>query len=347
MGGLFADTPAVGEQLGQVAEVLRGAERISVVAHIKPDADAVGSACGLAAGLRKLGKDARVYIGQTYPHPGNLRTVPGVDDITYGSHLPADGLIVTVDCASVDRTGLLREQIASERDRVVVIDHHETNPGFGAHNLIADAESTTTIIRELFTHLGVELNSEIAYCLYAGLVTDTGSFRWGTPRMHKLAAELMEYGLDTRQLTMDLIDKASPRDLQIMGGVLADLQNFRQEGLVVSVFTIPAEALARMSQTTVETIIDYARVLEGSDVGMVLKQNGPKHWAVSLRSTVIDVSKLAQALGGGGHIPAAGYTAYGSQDMVVRDLIAALPTREERAASQHEPAAQNFPNANR
>lgn len=329
MEALFPGTEA---QFAQIAKVLRAAKKISVVAHIKPDADAVGSACGLTAGLRSLGIDAHVYIGQTYPHPENLLTVPGVDEISYGAELPDDGLVVTVDCASADRTGLLREQIAADPSRVVVIDHHETNPAFGAHNLILDAESTTTIIRELFSYLDVTLDYDMAYCLYAGLVTDTGNFRWGTPRMHRLAAELMGYGLDTRQISMDLIDKASARDLQIMGGVLADLQNFREAGLKLSVFTIPAESLARMSQTTVEAIIDYARALEGCDVGMVLKQNGPKRWAVSLRSSVIDVSKLAQRFGGGGHIPAAGYTAYGSQDMVVRDLIAALPTREERAA---------------
>lgn len=333
MAMLFPDAQA---QLKETAEVLRAATKVSVVAHIKPDADAVGSSCGLAAGLRKLGIDADVFIGQTYPHPDNLLTIPGVDGITYGGQLPSDGLIVTVDCASVDRTGLLREQIEADPSRVVVIDHHETNPAFGAHNLILDAESTTTIIRELFDYMDVEMDRDIAYCLYAGLVTDTGNFRWGSPRMHILAAELMEYGLNTRQISMDLIDKASARDLQIMGGVLADLQNFREEGLKVSVFTIPAESLGRMSQTTVEAIIDYARALEGSDVGMVLKQNGPKRWAVSLRSSVIDVSKLAQKFGGGGHIPAAGYTAYGSQDMVVRDLIAALPTRAERTAEASE-----------
>lgn len=329
MSALF---PGAEAQFTEIAEVLRAAKKVSVVAHIKPDADAVGSACGLTAGLRSLGIDAHVFIGQTYPHPENLLTVPGVEEITYGGQLPEDGLVVTVDCASVDRTGLFRTQIADDPSRVVVIDHHETNPAFGAHNLIVDSESTTTIIRELFDYLGVELDHDMAYCLYAGLVTDTGNFRWGTPRMHQLAGELMGYGLDTRQISLELTDKASARDLQIMGGVLADLQNFREEGLKLSVFTIRAEALARMSQTTVEAIIDYARALEGTDVGMVLKQNGPKRWAVSLRSSVIDVSKLAQRFGGGGHVPAAGYTAHGSQDMVVRDLIAALPTREERAA---------------
>lgn len=315
------------EAFAGVAKQLLNAPKVSVVAHVKPDADAVGSACGLAAGLRSLGIEASVYIGQTYPHPGNLQSVPGVQEVTYGSSLPDGGLVVTVDCASLDRTGLLQEAIAANPERVIVIDHHETNPGFGATNLIVDAESTTTIIRELFHHLGVRLDYEMAYCLYAGLVTDTGNFRWGTPRMHTLAAELIGFGLDTRQIALDLMDSMSALDLRIMGSVLADLQVYREKGLTVSVFAVPAESLARMSQTTVESIIDYARALEGSDVGVVFKQQARNYWAVSLRSTVIDVSLVAAQLGGGGHVPAAGYSATGSFDSVVRELLAALPER--------------------
>lgn len=308
-----------------VADVLTRAEKVSVVTHLKPDADAVGSACGLAAGLRQLGIEAGVFIGQTYPHPSNLDTVPGVGDITYGGKLPDDGLVVTVDCASLDRTGLLHEHIAAAPERVVVIDHHETNPGFGGTNLIIDSESTTAMIAELFRHMGVVVDEDIAHCLYAGLVTDTGNFRWGTPRMHTLAAELMSHGLDTRQITMDLMDSMSALDLRIMGSVLADLQTYREKGLTISVIAVPAESLARMSQTAVEAVIDYARSLQGSDVGVVLKQQGPKYWAVSLRSSVVDVSQVAASLGGGGHVPAAGYSAYGTQDMVTRELLAALP----------------------
>ena len=317
--------PGETQAFAAVAARLRDAHKIAVVAHVKPDADAVGSACGLAAGLRQLGIETSVHIGQTYPHAGNLDTVPGVDDVLYGAWLPDDALVVTVDCASLDRTGLLQNAIAENPERVVVIDHHETNPGFGGMNLIVDAESTTTIISELFRHMGVTIDRDIAYCLYAGLVTDTGNFRWGSPRMHELAAQLQCHDLNTRQIAMDLMDSISAEDLKIMGAVLADLHTYREKGLTVSVIAVPAEALARMSQTAVEAIIDYARALQGSDVGVVFKQQAPRYWSVSLRSTKIDVSQVAAALGGGGHIPAAGYSATGSLDQITRDLLQALP----------------------
>lgn len=317
--------PEAAAQFEAVASRVRAADTVSVVAHIKPDADAIGSACALAAGLKKLGTDAQVYIGQPLPHSANMRTIPGVDDIRYDEPLPEDGVVVTVDCASADRTGTLMPAILADPSRVIVVDHHNTNPGFGGLNVIVESESTTVMVRELLGYLDVELDSDIAYCLYAGLVTDTGNFRWGTPRMHEFAAELMQYGLDTRRIALDLMDTMSPEDLQLMGAVLAKTQLVPTRGLTVAVLTIPAGIHSRMSQTAVEAIIDYARSLEGTDVGVVLKEQAPKYWAMSLRSTAVDVSAVAQRLGGGGHWAAAGYSATGSRNQVIRELLNAFP----------------------
>lgn len=317
--------PEAAAQFEAAASRMRGASKVSVVAHIKPDADAIGSACALAFGLRKLGVDVQVFIGQPLPHSANMRTIPGVDEILYDEPLPADGLVVTVDCASADRTGALMPAILRDPSRVIVVDHHNTNPGFGGLNVIVESESTTLMVRELLGYLGVDLDPDIAYGLYAGLVTDTGSFRWGTPRMHEFAAELMQYGLDTQQIALDLMDTMGPTDLQLMGAVLAKTQIVPTKGLSVAVLTIPAGIHSRMSQIAVEAIIDYARALEGTDVGVVLKEQAPGFWAVSLRSTLVDVSAVAQKLGGGGHWAAAGYSAAGSRDEVIRELIDAIP----------------------
>nr|VDG63411.1 DHH family protein [Streptococcus thermophilus] len=321
--GLFAlgegDFAGVAQRLGESATV-------HIVTHIRPDADAVGSASALALGLRALGKDAHVYIGQREECPENLSTIPGVSDIILGEPLPAEGLVVTTDCASIDRTGLHREQIEAERERVVVIDHHASNPGFGSLNLVLPSESTTVIIRELFTHMGVELTPEIAYCLYAGLVTDTGSFRWGTARMHLLAAELMEYGLDTRAAAMDLMDAVSAEDLRLMGSVMAGMETRAAGPYTMSVLAIDDEHLRGMNQTAVESIIEYSRALTGSDIGVVFKELHPGYWSVSLRSTAVNVAQIAGLHGGGGHIPAAGYSVKGSVDDAIDALQATVAT---------------------
>jgi len=313
--------PELEDEFARAARLLGDAHSIAVIAHVKPDADAVGSACGLAAGLCKAGHDAQVFIGQSFPHPGNLETIPGIGGISYTDTLPEADLVVTVDCASVDRTGAFRPYLERNRDNLLVIDHHETNPGFGATNLVVVAESTTTLVRELFTHMGIELDHEIAHCLYAGLVTDTGNFRWGTPRMHLLAAELIGYGLDTREIVMQLMDSLTAEDLRLLGGVLAAMERREAAGRDVCVLTIPSADLEQMSQTAVEAVIDYARTLRGSDVGVVFKEQRPERWSVSLRSSVLDVSLVAQRLGGGGHVPAAGLSLAGPREEALAAIL--------------------------
>lgn len=316
--------PQVEAEFAEIARAIKNASKVAVLAHIKPDADAIGSACALVRGLQQIGIGARAYIGQPFPHADNLRSIPGVDEVCYAEPLPDEGLIVTVDCASVDRTGCYQTELAAQQERVIVLDHHRSNHGFGAQNLIIDSESTTTIIRELFTYLGVELDAELAYCLYSGLVTDTGNFRWGSPRMHALAGELLEFGLNPRNISLELSDEMTADDLRLMGAALASLESIEVDDLTVSFMHIDEAALRTMSQTAVEAVIDYARVLVGSDVGVVLKQFHQDRWGISLRSTKVDVSVAASALGGGGHRPAAGYSARGSKQQVQKQLVDAL-----------------------
>lgn len=314
---LFA--PGEGE-FEAVAQRLKAADVVHVVTHIRPDADAVGSASALAIALRSLGITVDVLIGQSEPWPENLATIPGVDEIVLGEELPADGLVVTTDCASVDRTGRFRADLEADPSRVIVIDHHASNPGFGGMNLILPSESTTVIIRELMSYLGVGLTPEIAYCLYAGLVTDTGSFRWGTPRMHRLAAELLDNGVEPRSAGMDLMDAVSADDLKLMGEVMAGMQTLTAGSLTMSVLRIDDAHLSGMNQTAVESIIEYSRALTGSDIGVVFKEIHPGYWSVSLRSTVVNVAEVAAAHGGGGHIPAAGYSVAGPVSDAIGEL---------------------------
>lgn len=324
---LFA--PGEGE-FEAVAARLASAGAVHIVTHIRPDADAVGSASGLALALRQLGIDADVHIGQSEPWPENLASIPGVHEVILGGELPADGLVVTTDCASLDRTGRFRHALEADPSRVVVIDHHASNPGFGGMNLVLPSESTTVIIRELMRYLDVELTPDIAYCLYAGLVTDTGSFRWGTPRMHRLAAELLDHGVEPRSAGMDLMDAVSANDLKLMGEVMAGMQTLTAGSMTMSVLRIDDQHLDGMNQTAVESIIEYSRALTGSDIGVVFKEIHPGYWSVSLRSTVLNVAEVAALHGGGGHIPAAGYSVAGP----VEDATAAL----QRTIAEMAPA---------
>ncbi len=312
-------------ELEQVAAWLKTARSVVVLGHLRPDADAIGSVTALVAALQQRGISARGMIGQEQRFAENLYTIPGAEEIGRGDSLPEADVYVAVDCGSIDRTGLLSGQVEKAADRLIVLDHHASNPGFGALNHVAvRAESTTVILYDLFHLMGVELDPQIAHCLYAGLVTDTGSFRWGSTRMHTIAAELLGRGVDGRQIALDLIDRASAHDLKMVGGVLAGIEVLHIDGLSMALLVAEHEAVVGHSASAVESLVDFVHSVQGCQLGVVFKATSARTWAVSLRSESLDVSRIAVALGGGGHRPAAGYTAEGARQEVIDSLIAVL-----------------------
>lgn len=313
-------------QWAAAAKIIEQAQEIVVIGHIRPDADAIGSVCAAVAAFHSLGKRAVGCIGEQSPLSENLLSIPGAADIRFVSELPAADAVVLVDCATVDRAGGCAEGV-EKHDAVVVIDHHVSNPGFGHVNLIdTAAESTTTILADWFSYLGVAFTPEIAHALYAGLATDTGSFRWGRPEMHELAAKLMRCGVDNRKVGIPLLDVQHVEDLQLLGTVLSKFRVEQSARYSLGVLWADYETIRGYSTNSVESLVEFVRALDGVDVGVVLKEYVPNVWAVSLRSIHVNVADIATGLGGGGHIRAAGYTAYGTPDEVFAQLIEFLET---------------------
>lgn len=307
----------------RAAQVLQEASTIAVVGHLRPDADAIGSVTALTSLLRRLGKTVYPLVGQVEAVPENLLSIPGAEEVVPAEELPPCDLVVCVDIADLARAGTLAPAIG-QHSNVLVIDHHASNPGFGHNNLVDHVESTTVILYELFQLFQVEVTKTDAHSLYAGLMTDTGSFRWGRPEMHTLAAALVACGLNTRQIAADLLDSTSSTDVQMIGRVLSGLQ-IREVGQHrVAILIADYEAIENSSQNAVESLVDFVRSVDGSDVGALLKENAIAEWSVSLRSATSDMSALALKFGGGGHVPAAGYSASGPRELVVMDLLEAL-----------------------
>lgn len=308
------------------SELVHRASRIAVIGHIRPDADAIGSVTTLLQAFAYLGKDVSGWIGQTEDFAPNLLTIPCASDVRCATALPDADLHVVVDCGSIDRAGAFHEHLATSEVPLIMVDHHASNCGFGRVNLLDHcAESTTTILREWLRDLAVPLTPTLAHSLYAGLVTDTGSFRWGRPRMHELAAELIAAGLDTRAIAGQLIDDASLNGLKMVGNVLSGIQ-LRQAGdYAVAILTATHELIKGQSMSEVEGLVDYVRGIDAADVSAVFKEYEPGWFAVSLRTTKdLDVSRIAASLGGGGHVQAAGYTTEGTVEDVHNALLHAV-----------------------
>lgn len=311
-----------------VAAALRAADSVAIISHMRPDADTIGSALGLGLALVELGKRVHCAFSGPEPLPGPLRGLPGVELMVGADELPVADVTVSVDAATVGRLGDLEEFFRAGAV-TVCIDHHISNAGFADLDLIdSAADCTASIVLEVTDALGVALNADIATCLYAGLVTDTGSFKWARPASFGIAARLLEAGVDGRRWSRLLLDSHPYSWLQMVSAVLAgsvlDTEALGGRGLVYGIVT--HEQMSGMNWDESESVIDIVRTAREAELAAVFKEVGPSSWTVSLRSkTDVDVVPIARALGGGGHVRAAGYSDAGEADEVVGRLLAVLP----------------------
>ena len=323
------DVPEVGVRVDArgAADLLASAEVVSVVCHVYPDADTIGAGLALALVLDQSGKTVEVSFAAPAVLPESLQSLPGGHLLVSPDAMRRDAdLVVTVDIPSVNRLGTL-SKLAESGCEVLVIDHHASNQLFGTANYVdASADSTTMLVADLLDAWDKPIDIGVAHCLYAGLTTDTGSFRWATPRAHRLAARLVEIGVDNAAISRALLDTHPFAWLPMLSRVLASAQLLPDavegRGLVYAVVAHEEWANARPEE--VESIVDIVRTTQQAEVAAVFKEIEPAHWSVSMRAKNYDISAVASAFGGGGHRLAAGYSATGSPDDVVQALLTAL-----------------------
>jgi bifunctional oligoribonuclease and PAP phosphatase NrnA len=235
--------------------------------------------------------------------------------------------VVTVDIPSVNRLGALRGLVDCCRE-LLVIDHHASNQLFGTANYVdPSADSTTMLVAELLDAWGEPIDQRVAHCLYAGLTTDTGSFRWASARAHRLAARLLEFGVDNATISRTLLDTHPFSWLPMLSRVLSSAQLVPDaldgRGLVYAIVGHQEWTNARPEE--VESIVDIVRTTAQAEVAAVFKEIEPQHWTVSMRAkSEVDLAAVASAFGGGGHRLAAGYSAIGRAGDVVKALETAL-----------------------
>lgn len=313
--------------------LLDAATTVTVLCHIQPDADTIGSGLALGLALRRRGVAVQVAFAEPAQLPSSMRTLPGVDLLVAPTDVARDvDLLVTVDCGSAGRLGALADRLPGAGS-VLVIDHHRSNTRFGNLNIVdVHAESTTAVLARLFDVWGVEIDLDIAHCLYAGLVTDTGSFRWVRPGTHELAERLLATGIDGAAIARTLLDNHPFGWLPMLSAVLGSAELIREahEGAGLVYAVVRCADVGDLGSEEVESVIDIVRTASEAEVAAVFKEtavlaDGRSEWAVSLRSkSIVDVSELATSLGGGGHRFAAGYTTWGPIEDLIADLRRAL-----------------------
>ena len=313
-------------------ELLRAATDVTLLAHVHPDADALGSALALGLALHRRGATVRVSFGEPDSVPETLRPLDYAGLLVPAAEVPMDApLLVCLDTGSVERLGPLGSRVAGTVDAggsVLVVDHHASNTFYGTHHVVDEhAVATAALVAQLLDALDVALDEPLARCIYAGLVTDTGSFRRATPETHQLAARLLAAGVDPDETVRELMEAHPFAWLGMLSGVLGRAQLAPSaaggRGLVYTYVT--QEDARDVRPEEIESVVDIVRTAHEAEVAAVFKEVGPARWSVSLRSVAdVDVQEVAVSLGGGGHRRAAGYTAEGPIEPIISRLLAAL-----------------------
>lgn len=324
------DGPRVGARVDAAGAVdlLSDADSVAVVAHVHPDADTIGAGLALGLVLDTCGKRVEVSFAEPAGLPESLASLPGCQLLVSPDEMRRDvDLVVTVDVPSVKRLGALSD-LAIEADELLVIDHHASNDVFGTANFVdVEADSTTMMIADILDAWGKPIDPEVAHCIYAGLTTDTGSFRWASARALRLAARLVDCGVDNAAISRTLMDSHPFGWLPLLSRVLASARLLPDaaggRGLVYAVVDNLDWTSSRPEE--VESIVDIVRTTQQAEVAAVFKEVAPQQWSVSMRAkAAVDLASVASGFGGGGHRLAAGYSTAGTIDDAVASLRTAL-----------------------
>lgn len=299
-----------------VIENIKKSENILVVSHAQPDGDAVGSSLALGKALIKMGKKVTIYNeGQI---PAIFRFLPSVDLFVNDIESFDDyDTVVILDCGDICRVGEIVDEV--EKIPVVInIDHHGTNTQFGISRVIdSTACSTAEIVYKIINDLGVEFDETMAYGIYTGILTDTGSFLFQNTNAAAFAisAEMVNYGVDPYTVAQYVYAAYSLGRLKLLNMVLTTVE-ISENGKLSTMFL--SQGMLGETGTQLEDVyglVNYAKHIEDVQVAALIREtsitsHGKGSYHVSLRSSGdVDVAEIARAKGGGGHHSAAGYKA--------------------------------------
>jgi bifunctional oligoribonuclease and PAP phosphatase NrnA len=324
---------AVADALERVVSDIAGNDRFLITTHEGPDGDALGSMLALHQILEQLGKDSVMFLAEKeFPLPVEYRFLALQEVFHEPPADLSDRIVIFLDCGNIDRMPV---DWLRDGQQILNIDHHHDNTRFGEVNLVdVYASCTAEIVFEIANRLGAATTPEIAQALYVGLITDTGMFMYENTnaRTHRVAAELIDAGVSVNEIFRRLYERVPEQKLRLIARALGKIDRRLDGALSTTYISAEDYAATGADETLTEGIIDFVRGIEGTLVAAVVRDKPDSQREarkVSLRSTdgSVDVSKIARAMGGGGHQRAAGF----STDRPYEELVEFL-TAETQAA---------------
>ena len=294
--------------LSEIVKIIRGAKNILIATHTFPDGDALGSQLGLGHILRDMGKQVVLYSEEKISYLYDF--LPCCAELV--NVLPEPAAIdcaIALDCGDRFRLGDAADKLLQIKP-FVVIDHHAGHKNFGDLRWIETGRASSgDMVYELSEHLGAEVSYEAAYCLYAAIVSDTGSFKYAstTPETFRIAGALLSKGVNPEEVAGKLFDNFTESRLLLLQSVLSSLELYSDNRVAIISATKKMFESTGANQADTETFINYPRSIASVLVAALIKETDGAI-GVSMRSkgTDYDVSAVARKFNGGGHRNAAG-----------------------------------------
>ena len=281
------------------ADILREKDNILILTHANPDGDTLGSGFALCRALMKIGKICAVINADDIPKKYNYL----FDDIVEIKFKP--DYVVAVDVATVKLLGGLEEQYKID----MCIDHHSTNTEYANLLLLEDAPAACQIMYEVVLALGVEVDKKIADCLYTGLTTDTGCFRYDstTAQTYRVAADLIDAGADNGRINRIMFETKSKTYARLERLAIESMRFYEHERVAVITVTQEMFQLTGSNAQETEGLAPLTRQIEGVEIGITIQERPDGTCKASIRTfESVNAAKLAACFGGGGHAQAAG-----------------------------------------
>ena len=310
----------------RVVEAIKASETICVVGHVRPDGDCIGSQLGLTIALINAGK--KVCCWNQDPVPAKLAFLDPKKLIQPPEKGRQFDCVIATDCASLERLGTAVECI-QERKVFINIDHHASNTRYGDMNWIAAREpSTGELIFRLLKAANWPITPAISDCLFTAVSTDTGSFQYPTtrPATYHVAAELVKRGANLAKICDEVYQSYPLARVRLLRHVYNKFR-LAHENQIAYFWLKKADYTRTGSDPSdSEGLIDHIRAIEPVVVACVFEEIEPDLTRISLRSKSpkVDVNKIAQLFGGGGHPAAAGARIQGTPLSAQRKVVAAL-----------------------
>ena len=302
----------------KINDIIGDATKIGIAGHLRPDGDAIGSCMSLYNYLKKNRPELDVTVHLECWDP-KFGIIDNIEDIrTDGFDGTVYDLFIALDTASVDRLGE-NQGYFDEAKRTFCIDHHKSNEGYADENIIVASASSACEV--LFDTLDIDKFDEtIAKPMYMGIASDSGVFRFQntSPRTMRIAAKMMEFGINHNEILEETFYKKSYNQMMITAKI--------QTNTVVTMGgTTELMDKYGLTSNELDAVISSIRNVTGVEVAMFAYQIDDNKYKVSLRSKDdVDVSKIAVTFGGGGHRRAAGFDLDGDKDSVIQKVLAEI-----------------------